>query len=74
MCVLVAGMMSSSTEVFSLAMFFCYLFSVVMFNYLKLTNKTGTQDISSKPFLQLISGIFMLALFISYFIRTEFPK
>jgi hypothetical protein len=72
MCVLVAGMMTASTEVFSLSMFFCYMFSLVLFNYLQIRTKKGT-DLASKPFLQLISGIFMLALFISYFVRAEFP-
>lgn len=67
MCVVVLGIMTGSTEVFSLAMFFCYLFSEVIFNYLKVSGKQGSKE--HRPFLQLVPGIFMVALFISYFIR-----
>jgi hypothetical protein len=53
-------------------MFFCYLFSEVIFNYLKVSGKATSKNVN-RPYLQLVPGVFMLALFISYFIRIEFP-
>lgn len=74
MCVLVAGILTGSTEVFSLAMFFCYVFSGVLFNVLKVNTRIKKEFMSNgvRPYLSLISGIFMFALFVSYFIRLEF--
>ena len=74
MCVLVLGILTASTEVFSLAMFFCYVFAGVLFNYLKVNTRIKKEHLqdTTRPYLSLISGVFMFALFISYFIRPEF--
>lgn len=73
-CVLVLGILTASTEVFSLAMFFCYVFSGVLFNYLKVNSRIKKEHLSdtTRPYLELISGFFLFALFVSYFIREEF--
>lgn len=74
MCVLVLGILTGSTAVFSLAMFFCYATSTILFNYLKTNSRIGKQYMreETRPYLELLSGMFMLAIFISYFVRTEF--
>lgn len=74
MCVLVLGILTGSTAVFSLGAFFCYTLSAILFNYLKLNSRIGKQFMrqETRPFLELLSGMFMLAIFISYFVRTQF--
>lgn len=67
-------MLTGSTLVFSLAMFFCFLFSSTLFNFMRLYHrlKRKYRSIGLQPFVELLSSCFVIALFISYFIRAEF--
>ncbi len=71
-CVLVLGILTASTKVVSFAMFFMYVISVIVFNYLGVNKRIGKEYLREdfRPYLQLVSGVFMLVLFISYLIRT----
>ena len=71
-CVLVLGILTASTKVVSFAMFFMYVIAVIVFNYLGVNKRIGKEYMREdiRPYLQLVSGIFMLVLFISYLIRT----
>jgi hypothetical protein len=73
-CTLVLGIITTGTLVFSLAMFFCYIFSSTIFNYMKLYHRLQQKykNQSFKPFVGLISSIFIMALYISYFVRREY--
>lgn len=73
-CTMILGTVTASTMVFSLAMFFCFIFSATVFNYTKLYNKLKKQYKSKtfQPYLGLLSSLFILALYGSYFIRQEY--
>jgi hypothetical protein len=73
-CTLIFGIITGTTLIFALAMFFCYLFSATIFNYMKLYDRLKTQykNQTFRPFTGMMSSIFVMGLFISYFIRTEY--
>lgn len=73
-CTLLLGILTGSTLVFTLAMFFCYVFSTTIFNYMKLYHrlKKKYRNESLGPYVGLLGSCFIIALFISYFIRREF--
>ncbi len=73
--ILVLGMLTNSTKIFSLASFFCYLFASLMFDFLHLEERLKAQykkGIVLRRIVKILSSSFILGLFISYWCLGEF--
>lgn len=67
--ILVLGMLTNSTRIYSLAAFFCYLFASLMFDFLHLEERLKAQykkGLVLRRIVKLVSLGFILGIFISY--------
>jgi len=72
--ILTLGILTHSVYVFSMVCFFGYAFSSLLFNYADLLSKLRRGLTRSSIFSKLnylFSGMFIIALFISYLIDQE---
>ena len=73
--VLVTGIMTSSTLIFSLACFFCYLFCNLIFDFIRIEEKLRSehkQGIVVSKLVKVLSGFFVLLILASYWTINEF--
>ena len=74
MSLVVLGICTKSVYIYSMCCFFGYAFSSLLFNYVHLLDRLEGAD--KKTFFgranQLISSLFIIGLFISYWVSTEF--
>lgn len=70
--VVVMGILTQNCEVFSLAMFFCYIISTFLLDYAEMFQKLKSEYQSNTiaPYVHLVSSGFMLAIFINLFSRA----
>ena len=75
MTVATMGIVSNSVFVFSMVCFFGYVFSSLLFNYADLLNKLKNRPEEGSIFSKinyLVSGMFVMALFVSYWINVQY--
>lgn len=72
--IVVMGILTGCCEVFSLAMFFCYVISTFLLDYAEMFQKLKKEYQSNTvaPYVHLVSSCFMLAIFINLFSRNEY--
>lgn len=73
--VIVLGILTKSVYIYSMCCFFGYAFSALLFNYVHLLDRLeGTHDNNSLfgKANQLISSLFIIGLFVSYWISNQF--
>lgn len=66
---LVVGMLTFSTRIYSLASFFCYLFGSLLFDFLHLEERLKAQykkGTTLRRIVRILSSCFILGIFISY--------
>ena len=72
---MVVGMLTDSTFVFSVACFFCYLFFSLIFDFLHMEErfKRGYRSgFVPGRIVKIFSGLFIIMLFIDYWVVTEY--
>lgn len=72
---LVLGMLTYTTRIYSLASFFCYLFGSLLFDFLHLEERLKAQykrGTTLRRVIKLICSLFVLGLFISYWSLREY--
>jgi hypothetical protein len=70
----VLGIILETNEVISLAMFYCYIISNLMLDYVEMFHrlKKEYQYNFVAPYVNLVSGLFVIAFFINLFLRDEY--
>ena len=72
--VLVVGLLTGSTGVFSLACYFCYLFCNILFDFIQIEEKIRSEykrGIIVSRLVKLGSGLFIIAIIISFWIWNQ---
>lgn len=74
MVIITISILNFNCEVFSLAMFFAYVIANLMLDYAEMYQqlKSQYQDKTIAPFVNLVSCLIMIAIFINLFARSEY--